>query len=36
MGFANLSVSIYAVKHVHLCYFNQTLNYESATGFQNQ
>jgi len=36
MGIAKLGVSIYAVKHVHLCYLSKTPTYEPATGFQNQ
>jgi hypothetical protein len=36
MVIANLGVSIYAVKYVHLCYLSEMQTYESATGFQNQ
>ncbi len=36
MGIAYFSVSIYAVKHVHLCYLSQKTEYEPTTGFQNQ
>jgi hypothetical protein len=36
MVIANLGVSIYAVKYVHLCYLSKVPTYEPTTGFQNQ